>query len=89
MSNSARKGGFMQVYVITSVVNSYEDVSPNYGAASVWYEVFRNKEDAVNLLKEWGCEPLSDAEDTFARKKEKDGCVYNFYYKINSQFLGA
>lgn len=79
----------MQIYSITSVVNSDKDVTPNYGAAGVWYEVFSSKEDALNLLKEWGCEPLPSKENVFFMQKEVNGRVYNFYYTINSQFLGV
>lgn len=81
----------MQVYSITSVVNSDELTVNNasYGATTgTWYEVFSNKEDAIKLLREWGCEPLAD--NIFVMQKEENGKVYNFYYKINSQyFVGA
>lgn len=79
----------MQVYSITSVVNTYNDVAPNHGAAGVWFEVFSNKEDALNLLKQWGCEPLPNKENVFFMKKEDNGQVYNFYYTINSQFFAG
>lgn len=79
----------MQVYSITTVVNSDKHITPNYGAAGVWYEVFSSKEAALNLLKEWGCEPLPNKEDVFFLQKEDNGRVYSFYYTINSQFFAG
>jgi hypothetical protein len=78
----------MQVYVITSVVNS-EEKSSDYGAPGIWYEVFSNKDAAITLLKEWGCEPLPNTPDAFLAKKEFNGKMFNFYYKINTQFFAG
>lgn len=74
----------MQVYTVTTIANTDNNNSVSfYGAFSIWYEVFTNKEAALALLKKWGCESLPE-EDEF--KRTKDG--QNFYYKIHTHYLG-
>lgn len=79
----------MQVYSITSVVNNdSSEYATNYGAASAWVEVFHTKEEALNLLLQWGCEPMKNKEDeVYVAKKVTDRGEFYFYYRINNHYL--
>lgn len=78
----------MQVYTITSVVNS-DNFDCAHGAAGTWYEVFSKKEDAISLIEKWGGQPVANKEDVFLLQQEKNGKVFYFYYTINTQYFGG